>query len=95
MIDLRPRTLYFIYQKGCPACAEAEPHFDAVLKAKPLVMALKLDANAPIANALPIKIRATPTWVYRVGDQAAMQEGVMTEEEVLAWIAKVEADLTR
>jgi hypothetical protein len=92
-VDLRPRVLYFIYQHGCAACAEAEPVFDAAIRKLPLVMALKLDANGPHVAGLPFKVRATPTWLFRLGDQAAVREGVITETEVLAWIAKVESDL--
>lgn len=93
-LDLRGRTLYFMFQPGCGACEAAEPVFDAVAKAHPLVMALKLNVNGAPAARVGVRIRATPTWIFRIGDKAAVKEGTMTFEQVMAWIAKAEKELS-
>jgi hypothetical protein len=93
MIDLRPRVLLFIYQRGCAACEQSEPIYDQVLRARPYVMALRIDANGPFVDRVPVKIKATPTWLYRVGEQASLREGALTAEEVIGWIDSVERDL--
>lgn len=93
-IDLRPRVLYFVFQQGCGACAEAEPVFEEALKRRPMIMALKIDANGPHVARLPVKLKATPTWMYRIGDQATLREGVMGLDDLLAWIDQVEQELT-
>lgn len=93
-LDLRSRTLFFFYQPGCGACAEAEPIFDEIAKAYPLVMCLKLNAYGSPAARTGVKIRATPTWMFRIGDKATMLEGVVPFEKVKAWIDKAESDLS-
>jgi hypothetical protein len=92
-IDLRPRTLFFVYANGCPACEEAEPEFDAVMRAKPALLGLKLEVNGPPARNMGVKIRATPTWIYRVGDQATVREGFAPAQAIVEWIEAAEAKL--
>lgn len=94
-IDLRPRILHFVYQVGCGACAESEPVFDELLRRRPMIMALKLNASGDQANNLPLKIRATPTWIYRVGTQAAVREGALDIDQLITWIDEVEAALAQ
>jgi hypothetical protein len=57
-------------------------------------MALKLNVNGAPAARVGVKIRATPTWIFRIGDKAAVKEGTMSFEQVMAWIAKAESDLS-
>lgn len=92
-IDLRPRLLHFVYQPGCDACAASEPAFDEFVKQRPLVMALRLNVNG--RHDFPVKIRATPTWIYRVGDQATVREGALSIDELIEWIDAVEEALAR
>lgn len=94
-VDLRPRTLLWIFQPGCGACEASEPTFDEFLRRKPMIMALKLNARGDQANNLPMKIRATPTWIYRVGTQAAVHEGALDIDKLLAWIDEVESELAQ
>lgn len=94
-LDLRPRTLLWIFQPGCAACEASEPAFDEFLRRKPMIMALKLNAGGEQASNLPMKIRATPTWIYRVGTQATVHEGALEIDDLLAWIDAAEEALSK
>lgn len=94
-VDLRPRILQFVFQPGCGVCEASEPAFEEFLRRRPMVMALRLNASGEQANNLPMKIRATPTWIYRVGTRAAVHEGVLDIDKLLAWIDEIEAALAQ
>ena len=79
---------YFLFQAGCAACEEAEPHLDRYLTAHPRDMAVKLSADGPFAERIGVKIRATPTYVYIRGAQIVVHEGALDEAELGAWLAK-------
>ncbi len=84
------RILYFVYGQGCGACEEASPHLDAFVRENPTLMVVRLDAHGPHPERLGLKIRATPTYVYRVGFQGYAREGGMTAEEIGNWLNAVE-----
>lgn len=87
------RTLYFVYGRGCGACEEAEPELAAFIRANPTLMVVRLDAHGPHPAGLGLKIKATPTYVFRVGSEGIMREGGMTAAEIGEWLNNVEQRL--
>lgn len=85
------RILYFVFGQGCVACEEASPELDAFVRENPAFMVVRLDANGPHPAALGLTIKATPTYVYRVGYQGFMREGGMTATEIGAWLNAIES----
>ena len=81
------QALYFIYQDGCPACAESEPELTAFERAHPGLLVLRLTADGPFGQKFG-KIEATPTWFFQRGDQAIARVGYMKAKQIETWIKK-------
>jgi thiol-disulfide isomerase/thioredoxin len=80
------QVLYFIYGQGCGACEEAAPHLDAFVKKHKTLMVVRLDAGGPHPGRLGLRIKATPSYVFRIGEQGVLREGAMTEGELGDWV---------
>ena len=86
MIDfssaLRPSALYVVVQRGCAACEAAEPDLAAFASAHPGQIVLRLDASGPLPGRLGIRVRATPTYLWRTPDGEKIHEGSLTTKEL-------------
>lgn len=86
-------VLYFLKQDDCEACAAAKPELDKFAVKHPGMMILVLDANGPHPDRLGLKIKATPTYFFRRGDEGITREGTMKEKEIERWIKKAGGEL--
>ena len=74
-------------QDGCPACDAAYPEWERFKARNPLAMALSFDADGPYpANFGLKKIRATPFYVLKNGDEGVTHEGAMKAEALEKWV---------
>ena len=92
MIQIAPFVdLVFVYMPGCDACEEAMPEIDKLGSQVPSLMVLKIQADGPLVSRLlgRVKIKATPTYVLRVGGQGYVHEGAMTAKQVKEWMQKI------
>jgi hypothetical protein len=87
------QVLYFIRSSTCEACKVAEPEFVAFERKHPTVMTLKLDAEGPLPERLGLKVKATPTYAYRRGNEAVMIAGAMKVRDIESWLKKLGATL--
>lgn len=85
LIDSR-EVLYFVKQEGCEACAEAEPELAKFETKHPTVMILRIDANGPFPARLGLKLRATPTYLFRRGTEAVAKVGMLKVAEIEKWM---------
>jgi thiol-disulfide isomerase/thioredoxin len=86
--------LYLLKQDGCEACAAALPEFDRFLAKHPSVTALVYDANGPFAAQLGVKIRSTPTYVFRRGGEVVkIAEGALRLADLERAMKKLGAQL--
>lgn len=83
------QTLYFIYGVGCGACEAAEPHLVAFEAKSREIIVLRINAAGPIPATLGIDVKATPTYLFRVGDGARMKAGAMTTAELTKWVKSI------
>lgn len=79
-------VLYVFKQDGCPACEAAAPELAKFTAKHPTVTVLTLDANGPFAERLGVKVKATPTYVFRHGNDAVTRAGAMKLGELEKWI---------
>jgi len=94
MIQIEPFSdLVFVYAVGCDACEEAQPELDKFAAAYPRMMIVKIQAGGPFVDRLlgRIKIKATPTYVFRLGGEGFSHEGMMTSKELATWIDTIMA----
>jgi len=82
----KTETLFFIRMDGCEACEAAMPEVDKFTSKHPRTMVLTIDANGPIPDQLGVNVRATPTWVFRRGQDAVVKVGFMKVTEIEKWI---------
>ena len=77
--------LYFFFQPGCDACAEAEPHLSSFLHRNPAVMTVRLNINGnwTIHGWSP---KSTPGYLL-VADTEKLGHrfGVQTDKELVGW----------
>lgn len=84
--------LLFFTSHGCPACAQAKPEFEKYKSRNPLQLALECDADGPYPAHFGMKrIRATPLYVLRVGEEGYTHEGMMKAEQIEKWVKAVHA----
>ncbi len=81
--------LYFFRMDGCHACEAAEPDLQRFMAKDPTMTVLTFSAAGPYPAQLGVKIRATPTYVYRQGDQGEAHVGTLKTAEVEKWIRKM------
>ncbi len=81
-------VLYIFRAVGCPACEAAIPEVYRFMESHPAATVLILDAGGPYPAQLGIKIKATPTYVFRRGDQGESFTGVMKASEIERWIKR-------
>lgn len=86
-------VLYFFRQPNCAACAAAEPQLDAFEGKHPSVTIMRLDASGPFPERLGIKIKATPTYLFRRGGEGRMRAGMLSVKELETWLKSMEASL--
>lgn len=85
--------LLFFVQHGCHACAMAKPEFEKFKARNPLQLALEMDADGPYPAQLGIKrIRATPLYVFRIGEEGVVHEGMMKADQIEKWIKTIQED---
>jgi thiol-disulfide isomerase/thioredoxin len=82
-------VLYFFKQDGCEACAAAEPELYRFMAKHPTVTVLVMDAGGPFPDRLGLKIRATPTYVFRHGAGMEAKIGVLKHTDVEKWVKKL------
>lgn len=80
--------LYFHFQPGCPACAEAEPHLVAWQKKRRFLFpVVRLNVGLKDWKTGGYEAKATPGYALVVNDEAiATHEGPLTTEEVEAFV---------
>ncbi len=61
-------TLVFIHAEGCPACAEAKPHFKKLVAELPSWKTGMLDLDKPGVN-LDFPVQYTPTLYVQIGQK--------------------------
>jgi len=71
---------------GCAACAAAAPEIEKFMQKHPELMVLILDADGPLIGKLGVKIKATPTYIFRMGDSGVTRSGAMKCSEIEKWI---------
>jgi hypothetical protein len=82
----RPMLLMFT-QGGCPACEAAIPEWEKFKGRNPMQLSLQFDADGPYAEHFGLKkIRATPIYVLRAGEQGVVHEGVLKAEALEKWV---------
>lgn len=79
--------LVFVYMDGCAACEEAMPEVDAFAAATTIPV-VRIRADGPLVPRLlgRMKIKATPTYVYRRNGRGVSHEGAMNAKEIGGWI---------
>lgn len=85
-------VLYFVFAPGCTACAAAEPQLDKFMRDHPWQSVLKLNASGPFIERLGVKVKATPTYVLKVGQEAVLHVGTMSAAQIDKWMRKVTED---
>jgi thiol-disulfide isomerase/thioredoxin len=83
------QTLYFFYSRGCGACEVADPLVDAFAKRHPSIIVLKLDASGGFPARLGLEIKATPTYMFRVGQDGRVKTGAMKVAEIEKWVKSI------
>ncbi len=86
-------VLYFFRQAGCPACEAALPELYRFMNAHPAATVLILDAAGPYPAQLGITIRATPTYLFRHGEEGEIVARAMKSGEIEKWIRKIGGSL--
>ena len=81
--------LYFFKMEGCPACHIAEPEVNKYSTAHPEITVLVLRADGPFPSTLGVNIKATPTYVFRRGNDMAVTTGMLKVKELERWIKKL------
>jgi hypothetical protein len=84
-------TLYFVFQAGCEACEAAEADLRAFEARHPTVQVLRLNAWGPYPERIGLKVKATPTYLFRRGEQGAVREGVLAVADLEAWLGSLGA----
>lgn len=65
---MAPPKLVFIFAQGCPACAEAKPHFKKLVEQLPRWDTSFLDIDTPGLN-LDFPVQYTPTLYLEIGNK--------------------------
>jgi thiol-disulfide isomerase/thioredoxin len=86
-------SLIFFFGEGCEACAAAEPALDAYLKEHPRLSSLRIKAGGPLEEKFGIEVKATPTYLYRMGAQGTVHEGMLTAAQLTKWIKQADLQL--
>lgn len=74
-------------QAGCPACEAALPEWERFKTRNPLTLALSFDADGPYPEHFGLKkIKSTPLYVIKIGDEGVVHEGAMKAEAVEKWV---------
>jgi len=82
----RPMLLMFT-EAGCPACEAAIPEWDRYKARNPMQLALEFDADGPYAEHFGLKrIKATPIYVLRAGEEGVVHEGVLKADALEKWV---------
>ena len=82
-------VLYFIYGDGCAACEAAKPEFETFMSKHPRLMSLTINAAGPHPERLGLKVKATPTYFFRRGQEGVVYVGVMRATEIERWLKKL------
>lgn len=80
--------LYFVHEDGCAACAAARPELEKFISKHPAAMVLSIEARGPFPERLGVKIRATPTYLFRKGDGLVKLEGALRCTDIEKLIKK-------
>jgi len=83
--SISPTVLLFVAD-GCPACDAAKPEFERFKTKNPTILALMLDAFGPYPDHFGVKIKLTPTYVLKLGDQGIVHPGAMNATALEKWI---------
>lgn len=78
--------IYFVFGDGCAACEAAAPEIEKFMLAHPGMLVLRINASGPILEKLGIKIKATPTYLYRRGNEIAAHVGMLTKPQIEKWL---------
>ena len=87
------QILYFFFGRGCGACEAAEPFLDEFERKHPSIIVLRLDASGTFPAHLGLEIKATPTYLFRVGQDGRVKAGVMKTAEIERWIKSLGGNL--
>lgn len=79
-------VLYVCKAEGCSACEVAELELQKFERRHPTVVVLRLDAMGPIPESLGLKVKATPTYLFRRGGEGVVRSGVLKMGELEKWI---------
>lgn len=82
-------VLYFVKQEGCPACEAAAPELARFMAAHPRVTVITIDANGPFPERLGLKLKATPTYFFKRGNEGAAVAGAMKMKDLERWVKKI------
>ena len=83
---MRPMILLFT-SRDCPVCLAALPEWERFKTKNPMAMAVAFDADGPWPLHFGIrKIRATPLYVLKNGDEGVTHEGLMKAEALEKWM---------
>ena len=95
----------YFYQSTCPVCNESIPLVEELQKrgVKFHFIQLDFDTKAPLfANSLPydreiqkqFNIKATPTWIFKVGQNSVMKQGRLSLKEIMKILEDLEPSLS-
>lgn len=86
-------VIYFFRMDGCQACEAAAPELDKFMAKHPDLTVVRLDANGPFPERLGIKLKATPTYVFKLGAEGRMKAGMMKAAEIERWLKSMGVSL--
>jgi hypothetical protein len=81
--------LYFLFEDGCEACAAARPELQKFISKHPTSIVLEIRASGPWPAAFGMKVKVTPTYVFRHGAEMTKTEGAMRATDIEKWIRKI------
>jgi len=88
---LATREVLYVFTAGnCPACAEALPELEKFVEKHPSLQVLRLDAGGPFPQRIGVKIKATPTYVFRRGEGMASIAGALKASELEKWLRQLD-----
>jgi hypothetical protein len=93
MAGLTNEMLVFAYQRGCAACEASEAELTVFEQAHPRVTVIRIDAFGPFPPVYGLKIRETPTWLFRRDGEGVVRSGFLKAKELERWVKSLGAVL--